>query len=699
MTLYGQGRLRALTVVFAVCAVLAGVTLSIEGLRWRAAVLAMKGTGRLESIGWAELLSMLKPGSRFYLKELLNTPNAYAVISNPYTVDADRERGEHLFQLYCSSCHGADGSGQSAPSLVGRTLKFGDADWSLFKTVTEGRPEVAMPAAAVSDTEAWQIVGHVRNLRNGWTALAGGTSDRAVPTIDVSSERIENADTEPQNWLTYSGSYSSWRHTRLDEITATNVENLKLAWSLQIDTSEPYIESTPLVVDGLMYLTTPESDVIAADAATGDLLWRYASATSSEVATCCGRSNRGVAVLGNRVFISTLDNRVVALDSRTGSVAWEVEAANPQGGYSMTGAPLAVRDKIIVGVAGGDFGIRGFLDAYDAATGERLWRFYTVPAPGEPGSETWENDAWKTGGGSTWVTGSFDAALGLVYWGVGNPAPDFNREVRPGDNLFTASVIALDADTGELEWHFQFTPHDEHDWDANQVPVLIDHDVDGQLRQLMLWGNRNGFYYVLDRVTGEFLHASAFVKQSWAERIDENGRPVVLPSSQPSPLGTLTWPGLSGGGNWWSPSYSPATDMIYVPFAEAPKIFFKNANFENAEPISGIQFLGSVSMHTGEPLQAGVRALDPITGAVRWEYMRLRPQKNVGWIGGVLSTAGNLAFVGDLKDFVAFDATEGRELWRTNLGGYINAAPISYAVANRQHVAIMAGNTLYAFRL
>jgi alcohol dehydrogenase (cytochrome c) len=672
MTSYGQGRLRALLVVFATCAILvAGVTLSVEGLRWRAGVVVLQGTGRLEGIGWVDLLSMLKPGSPFYLKELLNTPNAYAVISNPYAFAADRERGAHLFQTHCAACHGADGSGQSAPSLVGRTLKFGDADWSLFQTVTRGRPDVAMPPASVSDAEAWQIVGHVRSLRNGWTALAGGDSHGAdVRPIDLSAERIERADFEPQNWLTYSGSYSSWRHSQLDEITTENVGALKLAWSLQLDSSEPYIEATPLVVDGVMFLTTPGSDVIAADAATGEVLWRYASSTPANVPTCCGRNNRGVAVLGDRVFVATLDNRVIALDSSTGAVAWEIAVADYRAGYSMTGAPLAVGDKIIVGVAGSEFGIRGFLDAYDAATGERAWRFDTIPVPGTPGSETWENDAWKTGGGSTWVTGSFDPALGLVYWGVGNPAPDFNRDVRPGDNLYTASVVALDADTGKLRWHFQFTPHDEHDWDANQVPVLVDHDVAGEPRHLMLWGNRNGFYYVLDRVTGE-----------------------------PSPLGTLTWPGLSGGGNWWSPSYSPANDLVYIPFAESPKVFFKNANFENAEPIPGIQFLGSASMATGEPLQAGIRALDPITGAVKWEYLRLRPQSNVGWIGGVLSTAGNLAFVGDLRDFVAFDAAEGSELWRLNLGGYINAAPISYSVEGSQHVAIMAGNALYVFRL
>ncbi len=696
----GHGRLRTVVAICIAGAVLSGLALSVDGIGWRARVIAKKAAARIDGIGWVDLLSMIQPGSRVQLKGLLHTPNAYAVIENPYASAPDRESGDRLFQTRCASCHGEDGSGRTAPSLVGRALKLGDADWSLFKSVTEGRPELGMPAADVSEVEAWQIVGHVRSLRNGWTALRSAQTHHArFPQLDVPAERIELAAAEPQNWLTYSGSYSSWRHTSLEEITTSNVAQLKLAWSLQLGTTEPYVETTPLVVDGRMFLTTPGSDVIAADAATGRVLWRYESSTPADVPTCCGPINRGVAVLGDRVFIATLDSRVIALDATTGDVEWEVEAADHEAGYSMTAAPLAVGDKIIVGIAGGEYGIRGFLDAYDAATGKRAWRFYTIPEPGETGSETWGSDAWRTGGGSTWLTGSFDPALGLLYWGVGNAAPDFNGDVRPGDNLFTASVVALDADSGELKWHFQFTPHDEHDWDSTQIPVLVDHDFGGETRQLMLWGNRNGFYYVLDRATGEFLHASPFVKQSWAERIDENGRPIVLPTSTPSPLGTLTWPGLGGGGNWWSPSYSPVTDLVYVPFSEGPTMFFKNVNLEEVEAIPGRQFLGSASTATGEPLQSGVRALDPVTGDVEWEYLRLHPQDNIGSIGGVLSTAGNVVFFGDLYDFVAFDAALGRELWRVNLGGYINAAPISFSVGGSQRVAIAAGNALYVFRL
>jgi len=676
-----------------------GAAFSVKAVRWRTEVVANKALGKIDGIGWGELLGMLRPGSPIYLQGLTSNPNAYAVITNPFVSANDRAKGAELFATRCTTCHGEGGHGQTAPSLIGRRLKFGDADWSLFQSIKNGRLETGMPPAGVTDIEAWQIVGHIRSLRNGWTALEeAGTEHAALHHVDVPPARIEHADSEPHNWLTYSGNYSSWRHSGLDDINRDNVAVLKLAWSLQLGTTEVYTETTPLVADGIMYLTTSEADVIAADAANGNVLWRYVSGTPTDVPTCCGRVNRGVAVLGERVFVTTLDNRVVALDARTGKVAWEVQAADYAAGYSMTAAPLAVRDKIIVGMAGGDFGTRGFLDAYDARTGERVWRFQTIPEPGQPGSETWENHAWRTGGGSTWVTGSFDPELGLVYWGIGNPAPDFNGDVRPGDNLFTNSVVALDVDTGRLAWHFQFTPHDEHDWDSNQIPILLDREYAGQLRRLMLWGNRNGFYYVLDRETGEFLHASAFVTQTWAAGMDAKGRPIVRPESEPSAVGTLTWPGLSGGGNWWSPSYSPSANLVYIPFSDAPKVFFKNDDFELSEPSPGEQFHGGASAHTGEPLPAGIRALNPVDGTVAWEYLRRNPQRNRGWIGGVLSTAGGLVFVGDLTDFVAFDAEGGRELWRINLGGYINAAPISYSVDGQQRIAIAAGNSLYVFR-
>jgi alcohol dehydrogenase (cytochrome c) len=694
-----NGRTRFAIIIVVALGLVAGAVLGVHDLRWRAQVIAKKAVGGIEGVTWAELLEMLAPSSPVNLEPLRTTPNAYAAIVNPYTTDGDRENGARLFQVWCAACHGAEGSGQTAPTLIGRALKAGDSDWSLYRTITQGRMDLGMPPVPIDGQEAWQIVGHVRTLRNGSAPTDERADDRQrLEAVAVPAARIESAAAEPHNWLTYSGGFDSWRYTRLDEITPDNVAELRLAWTLQLGTQEEYLETTPLVVDGIMYLSAPDT-VLAIDASAGRVLWRHTRSAPRDVPLCCGRVNRGVALLDDRVYVGTIDGYLLALDAKTGRQVWETKIADYKDGYSVTAAPLAVRDKIVVGISGGEFGIRGFLDAYDAVTGKLAWRFNTIPEPGRPGSETWTGDAWKTGGGPTWVTGSFDPQLGLLYWGVGNPSPDFNGDVRPGDNLYTNSVVALDIESGELKWHFQFTPHDEHDWDSNQVPLLVDHDIAGARRRLMLWANRNGFYYVLDRETGEYLAAAPFVTQNWAESIDAAGRPVLRPAASPSKLGVLTWPGLSGGANWWSPAYSPQNDLVYVPFADAPKVYFKNAEIDAEERLPNVQFMGSASVHTGEPLKAGIRALDPLTGKVVWEYLRRQPQRNVGYIGGVLATAGNVAFFGDLSEFVAFDAKAGREAWRVNLGGNINASPMSFAIDGRQHVAIPAGNALFVFRL
>jgi alcohol dehydrogenase (cytochrome c) len=375
----------------------------------------------------------------------------------------------------------------------------------------------------------------------------------SITSTAVTYERIRDAESDPGNWLTYSGQYHSQRHSPLDQIRRSNADRLRVKWAYQLHTLNE-VETSPLVVDGIMYLTRSPSDVIALDAKTGRPFWTYEHQLDPEVNFCCGEQNRGVAILGDRLYLGTLDAHLVALDSKTGFVKWDVDVADSKAGYSKTAAPLAVKDMIVSGIAGGEFGIRGFLDAYDAETGERVWRFQTIPGEGEPGNETWEGDSWKTGGSPTWMTGSFDPELNLIYWGTGNPGPDWNGEVREGDNLYSDSVVALDADTGELKWYFQFTPHDVHDWDACQIPVLFDAEYQGRPRKLMAWGNRNAFFYLLDRETGEFLLASEFAKQTWAERIDENGRPVRLPNTFPSPEGALVYPSVNGAANWWSPT-------------------------------------------------------------------------------------------------------------------------------------------------
>lgn len=671
----------------------------VDGIRWRAEVVVRMAAGKIDDLSWPEFMRMILPGSGYYLEPLRNSSNPFAVITNPHTTPEDYVAGAQLFAVACSPCHGAAGEGEPGPALVNRALKTGDADLALFRVITGRDPQTSMPPVPLAEKEVWQVISHLRNLRLDFPGPASGarTVGQQIPSdFDVASERIERATSEPENWLTYSGSYNSWRYSELREVNSDNVAELKLAWSLQLDTSEA-IETSPIVVDGIMFISEPASKVRAVDARTGEPIWQYSKQVPNDVRACCGRVNRGVAVLGSRVFIGTFDGYLVALDARTGNVDWQTMVADYRDGFSLTAAPLAINDMIVMGVAGGEFGIRGFLDAYDASSGGRRWRFATIPEPGQPGSETWEGDAWKTGGGPTWVTGSYDPELGLLYWGVGNPAPDFNGDVRPGDNLFTNSVVALSASSGERVWHFQFTPHDEHDWDANQIPVLVDLEFSGDTRRLMLWANRNGFYYVLDRATGEFLTAAEFVKQTWAEYIDPQGRPVLSGGGAPSIRGTLVWPGTGGGANWMSPSYSPRTNLFYTPFLEAPRVFFKGA--EPPELRSGSLFLGSVSTYaSGDTVQVGVRALEPTTGAVRWEYSS-PPRTDYPMVGGVMTTSGDVLFIGDRTSFIAFDARTGLRLWDVNLGGTIRANPMTYAVNGRQHVAIPAGNTLFVFRL
>jgi alcohol dehydrogenase (cytochrome c) len=349
----------------------------------------------------------------------------------------------------------------------------------------------------------------------------------------VTFDRILNANKEPQNWLTYSGTTLSQRHSVLTQITPANVKNLELQWVFQAQSLEKF-EATPLVVDGVLYTVQAPNDVVAMDAETGRVFWVYSYPASPEARPCCGRVNRGLAILGDMLFMGTIDGHLVALDSKSGHPVWNVAVAKAEAGYALTHAPLVVKDKVIVGTAGGEFGIRGFLAAYDARTGKEVWKFYTIPGPGEPGHETWAGDSWMHGGASVWVTGSYDPQSNLTYWGIGNPGPDWNSDERGGANLYSDSVIALDADTGKLKWYFQFSPHDDYDYDSVQVPVLADMEWKGRdgtikPRRVMLWANRNGFYYVLDRTTGEFLQGKPFAKVTWTTGLDDSGHPVRVP--------------------------------------------------------------------------------------------------------------------------------------------------------------------------
>ncbi|HEY2930970.1 MAG TPA: PQQ-dependent dehydrogenase, methanol/ethanol family [Acidobacteriota bacterium] len=523
-------------------------------------------------------------------------------------------------------------------------------------------------------------------------SLAQSPSPRGLP---VTYERLLKAPEEPANWLTYGGDYRSHHYSSLNQITAENVHGLRARWIYQMH--RPKVETTPIVVDGLMYVTRPPSDVIALDAETGRALWTFEYKVPAGLYTCCGQVNRGLAILGTTLFITTLDAKLIALDARSGRMLWKKEIADPALNYTATAAPLVVKDKVIAGIAGAEGGIRGFLDAYDAKTGERAWRFWTIPAPGEPGSETWGGDSWRHGGGSTWITGSYDPELNLLYWGTGNPGPDYNGDVRPGDNLYSCSLLALDPDTGKLKWYFQFTPHDTHDWDATQVPVLLDSTFDGRLRKLVVVPSRNGFYYVLDRQTGEFLLAKPYVKQTWAKEIDKKGRPVVNPGQEPTQEGNDSiWPGVDGGNNWMSPSYNPNTKLLYVSAREERRRFFKTdaLEFQPGEAYFGGGGGGGARFRPEESWGKLI-AMTPETGKIQWEHRILSPP----W-AGVLSTAGNLVFSATPSgNFYALDARTGKELWHFNGGDRVYASPITFLSRGKQLITIPIGDVLIAFGL
>ena len=513
----------------------------------------------------------------------------------------------------------------------------------------------------------------------------------APAAAQVPYERILDAASEPESWLTYSGTYGAQRYSTLDQITRDNVDRLQPAWIYQTRSSQKF-EVSPLVVDGVMYITEPPSDVTALDLRTGRPIWRYRRSLPEGIVTCCGQVNRGVALLDDQVFVGTVDAHLVALDARTGRVRWDIEVADYAMGHAVTVAPLALKDKIILGIAGGEYGIRGFLDAYDPVTGARLWRFWTVPGPGEPGHDTWSGDSWRRGGAPTWVTGAYDPELDLLYWGTGNPGPDFIGEVRRGDNLYSESLIALDPDTGELEWYFQFLPHDVHDYDSTQVPVLLDAALEGEPRKLLLFPNRNGFYYVLDRVTGEFLVGKPFARQTWAIGLDEDGRPIENPETIPSTDGALVYPDDDGAANWYSPTYSPQTQLLYQNVREKGGIYY----LADATSAPGKLYMGaSRRVVSGEDPKGFLRALDALTGDLVWELEVHAPP----W-AGLMSTAGGLVFSGTMEgDFFAADARTGAVLWRFQTGGSVYANPITYLSEGRQFIAIAAGSGLFTFAL
>jgi alcohol dehydrogenase (cytochrome c) len=525
--------------------------------------------------------------------------------------------------------------------------------------------------------------------------LLGVLASASLWAQNVSYEDILHSANHPENWLTYGGGYASQRFSELKQISTENVSHLKMQWVYQLR-QQGIFESSPIVVDGVMYVTEPPTTVTALDVRTGRPIWRWTAKLPRNLLTIgLFPTNRGVAILGDKVYVATIDAHLVALDAKTGTERWSIEVGKNEDAVAITQAPLAINGKIIVGMGGGEGGLRGYIDAYDAKDGHRLWRLYTVPTAGEPAVETWEGDSWKYGGATTWNTGAYDPELNTIYWGTGNPAPDWNGDMREGDNLYSCSLLAIDADTGKMKWYLQFSPHETHDWDASEPPILFDAIINGKKRKIVAQANRNAFYYVLDRETGEFLAGKAYAKQTWAKGLDAKGRPIELPNTDPTPQGNLIYPSITGSVNWTSSSYSPLTGLFYVNTREQGAYYFKG--HPTIEPHNPLDTGGGGGQKVvgGDDAYGAIRALEATTGDMKWQF------KMVGdsWTG-TLVTAGNLVFSADAEgNFFALDATTGMPLWHVPLGNSVRANPITYSVDGRQYVEAAAGNSVFVFSL
>jgi len=613
---------------------------------------------------------------------------------NPFAGDAAAVvKGRELYGQICVACHGAEGRGDRAPALANAAFKHGASDGAIFLSIRNGVRGTQMPAFAdFKADQVWQFVSYIRSLNK---SSANTTTATAAPP-DLTADRIRKARSEPGNWLTYWGDYGGQHYSILNQITTANVRQLQAKWALQLP-GDGIVESVPIVVNGVMYTTGPPGQVFALDAHTGHVLWKYERKQKAVNPYEGNRVNRGVAVLDNRVFFGTLDAALIALDARSGALLWETQVADTMQGYSVTAAPLALKNMVITGIAGGEYGIRGFVDAYDAATGKRLWRFNATPGPGEFGSDTWQGDSWQRGGGATWLTGSYDPDLNLLYWGIGNPGPDLNGDVRKGDNLFSCSVVALDAGTGKRKWHYQFTPNDTHDWDSTEDMVLVDRMYRGKQRKLLLHADRNGIFYALDRTDGKFLFAAPYVHTTWVKEWDANGRPVTMPGWRSTPEGSVVFPALVGGTNFQAPSYSAQTGWFYVAYhdgggqySSGPAPFESGKQYWGRGPTAGYEGLA------GLPETQGIMAIDPETGKTMWKHELAENSLSAG----VLATTGGLLFAAShTGEFQALDARTGRTLWSFQAGADIPSSPMSYSVGGKQYVAVSSAGVLYSFAL
>lgn len=525
-----------------------------------------------------------------------------------------------------------------------------------------------------------------------WGAGQSRNDSPVSVSIDVPPSSLLVKPTA-ENWPSYNGDYSGRRYTGLAQITPKNVEQLRAQWVFHASNSRN-LEATPVVVNGLMFMTAA-NDAFALDARTGRVVWHYTRpVTEGLVDDASSHHNRGVGVWHARLYMETDNAHLLCLDARSGHLLWDISYAEGNSNYGATSAPLVVKDKVLVGTSGGDDGVRGFVAAFDCATGKQVWRFWTIPGPGEFGSSSWTGEMYLRGGATTWMPGTYDPELNTIYWGTSNPAPDFDGAARPGDDLYSDCVLALDADTGKLKWYFQFTPHDDFDYDATETAVLVDAPYKGEQRKLLLEANRNGFVYILDRTDGKFLSATRFVKKlNWAKGIDESGRPIRT-GVEPSANGTLVCPDMTGATNWYSPSYNPSTGLLYFMAHENCQTYF----FKPQQFTPGRDFYATGVKHApGEYGQKILLAYNPETNKFAWRYPQMGAARS--W-AGTMTTAGGLVFFGnDSEAFEAVDAQTGISLWHFNTGQSIHASPMSYAVNGKQYVAIASGSDVFAFAL
>ena len=507
-------------------------------------------------------------------------------------------------------------------------------------------------------------------------------------TKGVTYDRILNARSEPHNWLTYYGAYDGQRYSPLDQINKENVKRLAPQWVFQAGSvglhsgkSTYSFEASPIVVDGVMFVSGWDGWVWALDARNGDLLWQYRHAIPFDVSLCCGNVNRGVAVAQGMVFVVTLNAHIIAIDAATGQKVWDQTYGDVRAGESATVAPLIVKDMVIVGSSGGEFGNRGHSDAFKLETGERVWRTYMVPKPGEPGSETWPDDgeAWQRGGGNCWVTPTYDPDLNLIYYGTGNPCPDFDGAVREGDNLHTDSGVAIDADTGEIKAHFQYTPHDLWDYDSTMEHILF--DLDGQ--KLAAHFDKNGFMYILDRTNMQPVRVAPFVDRiDWGE-VDEKGNvtPKIYPDAEGDPV--HFWPGPAGAKEWTHACYNPNTELLYCPVQDVGA----TATRRRRDFKESIPYWGAGVAVDLEDMAGSISAFDPRTGAERWRW-----SNDIPMCSSLLTTGGGLVFGGEpTGEFNALDAESGDLLYQFQCGSGHHSSPCSYSVDGRQYIAVPTG--------